>query len=132
MIACLAAVANASIHGHGAIVSGPSGVVTDHGAVGPVHDVWGHGHAALVAPIVHTVAVAPVAHHGVVVSHHGLGHGIALGHGLAHHSIDGVVTHSHHGVAIEGPHTVPAVVKGPSGKIVADGLYGVPHHGHHW
>lgn len=36
-----------------------------------------------------------------------------------------------HGVAVRGPHTVPAVVAGPAGKIVADGLYGVPHH-HYW
>lgn len=35
-----------------------------------------------------------------------------------------------HGVAVRGPHTVPAVVAGPAGKVVADGLYGVPHH--HW
>lgn len=31
-----------------------------------------------------------------------------------------------YGVAIRGPKTVPAVVAGPAGKIVADGLYGVP------
>lgn len=38
------------------------------------------------------------------------------------------VGYAGHGVAVRGPHTVPAVVAGPAGKIVADGLYGVPHH----
>lgn len=40
----------------------------------------------------------------------------------------GYAGYAGHGVAVRGPHTVPAVVAGPAGKIVADGLYGVPHH----
>ncbi|MGO1215213.1 UNVERIFIED_CONTAM: hypothetical protein M9610_24305, partial [Salmonella sp. NW982] len=90
----LAAFASASIHaighvGHLGALVGPSGVVTAHGAIGPVGNslAWGHG----------------------------------WGHGLWGHG---------HGVAVIGPHAEPAVIAGPAGKIIADGVWG--HHGHHW
>ncbi|RZC39381.1 hypothetical protein BDFB_013536, partial [Asbolus verrucosus] len=139
----LAAIVSAGVvgHGAGAVIAGPSGVVTPHGAIGPAgHGLglglgglgglgYGHG-AVLAAPVAHSVVAGPAVGLGYGL---GLGHGVGLGHGL------GVVTNgggviglSGHGVAVRGPATVPAVIAGPAGKIVADGLYGVPHHGHGW
>lgn len=149
-MAAYASAAPGGIHG-GTIVSGPSGVVTDHGAIGPAghglggwggwgagHGLWGgHGAAVVAAPVAHAVVAGPG--YGWGVGHglggwggHGLGYGLGLGHGIITNG-GGTIGLSGHGVTVKGPATVPATIAGPAGKIVADGLYGVPtHHGHGW
>lgn len=168
VFATMAAYAAAGIigpHGSGAILTGPSGIITPHGPIGPdgYGAGYGHGlglgyglghgsvisgpvsHAAIVsAPVAHTAVVAGPAlgyghglglGYGLGAGHLGLGYSLGAGHGLGHGIVTnggGVIGLSGHGVAVKGPETVPAVISGPSGKIVADGLYGVPtHHGYH-
>ncbi|KAK9875745.1 hypothetical protein WA026_009542 [Henosepilachna vigintioctopunctata] len=125
-LACLATAAYAVPYGHGVVVSGPSGVVTNHGAIGPIGHGWGHGHGvALAAPAV-------IAHNALVpqVWGHGYGHGInswglGYGHGVAAVTPGhGSISASAHGAAIRGPPTAPVVVEGPAGKVVAHGLWG--------
>ncbi|XP_063924472.1 glycine-rich protein-like [Zophobas morio] len=139
VFAALAVAVSAGVvgHGTGVVVAGPSGVVTPHGAIGPAgHGLGlglglgygGYGHGAVVAaPVVAAPALGVGYGYGGLGLGHGVvgyGHGVGLGHGIG----------LGHGVAVRGPATVPAVIAGPSGKIVADGLYGVPHYGHygHW
>lgn len=52
--------------------------------------------------------------------------------GYGGHNGDGAVGVGHQGVTVNGPRTVPATIAGPAGKVVANGLYGVPshHYGH--
>lgn len=146
----LAVAASAPYHGDEVILKGPSGIITPHGPIGPTGPAHGddhhyaydgeddgqyhgehysHGHyddgqyhgegayyhhqapaVALIAPSAHYYAAAPA-------------------HYAPHHE-DGYVAYGHHGVAVKGPQTVPAVIAGPSGKVVAHGLYGVPNHHH--
>lgn len=137
----MAIVANAKPSGHGAgvVIQGATAggvVVPGHGAWGG-HGGWGgwagpgawggwggHGVDAVVAPGVAVVGPAASA------AGHGLGLGVGLGLGWAGHGVG-----AGHGVAVVGPATVPAAIVGPSGKVVADGLYGVGHgswgHGAH-
>ncbi|KAK9875750.1 hypothetical protein WA026_009547 [Henosepilachna vigintioctopunctata] len=125
-VAFLASAIQATPSGHGVVVSGPSGVVTNHGAIGPIGHGWGHGHGVAIA------APAVVAH-SVAVPHvwgHGYGHGInswglGYGHGVAAVTPGhGSISASAHGAAIRGPPTAPVVVEGPAGKVVAHGLWG--------
>ncbi|KAJ8977774.1 hypothetical protein NQ317_001685 [Molorchus minor] len=89
--------------GHGGVVvSGPSGIVTNNGPIGPSGAGFGYG-----------------------------GHGIFGGVGLGYGGFGGYGGVGGHGIVISGPQTVPATIIGPAGKIVADGLYGVGH-GHGW
>lgn len=123
----------------GTIVIGPSGVVTNHGAVG--HGVGlGLGHGAVIAtpvvasPIIKTVVAEPVL--GVSYGHNVVSHGL-VGHGVtAVTNGGGVISASGHGAKVLGPPTAPVVVAGPSGKIAADGLWGPTGNigltGHHW
>lgn len=128
-MAAFACAAPSGLHGgvaEAAVLTGPSGVVTNHGAIGPVavgHGLgWGHGlglglglglghGAVLAAPAVvaapAVAAVAPVA----------VGHGVVTNGG-------GTIGVGAHGAAVRGPPTAPVVVAGPSGKIAADGLWG--------
>lgn len=72
--------------------------------------------------------------HGAVVHGHGA---TIVGPSAAAVSISGPVDHGwghwggygwgHHGAVVAGPHAEPAVIAGPSGKIIVDG-----HHGHWW
>lgn len=64
--------------------------------------------------------------------HGGFGSGLGLGYGTALTKGGGSIGVSHHGVSVKGPQTVPITIAGPAGKVVADGLYGVPSHGHGW
>lgn len=65
--------------------------------------------------------------------HGGYGGGLGLTHGVTVTNGGGTIGISHHGVTVKGPPTVPATIAGPAGKVVADGLYGIPtHHGHGW
>ncbi|XP_074037573.1 uncharacterized protein [Leptinotarsa decemlineata] len=169
---------------HGGIVlSGPSGVVTGHGPIGPAAlgldgygAYGGHGAGAYVAgPAGSSAYVAgpagpsayvagpAVSHASVVGPAAGLGlgygggpgplgslggfglnglggyggyggyrSGLGLSHGVTVTNGGGTVGVSPHGVTVKGPPTVPATIAGPAGKVVADGLYGVPTHGHGW
>ncbi|KAJ8952401.1 hypothetical protein NQ318_014493 [Aromia moschata] len=110
----------------GAVVSGPSGIVTSHGPIGPAAlglgglgygGYGGHGAGRVL---------------GGFAGFGGFGHGLGLAPGLAVTNGGGTVGIGHHGVTIKGPATVPATIAGPAGKVVADGLYGVPSHGHGW
>ncbi|KAJ8922526.1 hypothetical protein NQ315_007556 [Exocentrus adspersus] len=89
-------------HGGGVVVSGPSGVVTDHGAFGP-SGPGGFGYGG----------------YGGFGGFGGYGGDGGYG---------GYGGYGGHGVVIRGPPTVPATIVGPAGKIVANGLYG----GHGW
>ncbi|XP_049825932.1 PE-PGRS family protein PE_PGRS16-like [Aethina tumida] len=95
--------------GHGAIVAGPAGIVTGHGAIG----AWG-GHGGTI--------IAGPSSAGAVVAGPGLG--LGWGHGLWGHGLWG------HGVRVQGPAVVPATISGPSGTIHSPGTWG--HHGHIW
>lgn len=124
----LAVATSAPHHGDEIILKGPSGIITPHGPIGPTGPAHGGEHyhggddgqyhgegayhhaAAVIAPAAHYYAApAPAVHHPEA----------------------GYVAFGHHGVEVKGPLTVPAVVSGPSGKIYAKGLYGVPNHPHH-
>ncbi|RZB39668.1 hypothetical protein BDFB_010570 [Asbolus verrucosus] len=138
------AVASAAPSGHigGAVVAGPAGVVTSHGAVGAVGHGLGlglglaHGGASAVVagPTASAVVSGPVAGLGLGL---GLGHVGALGGGVITNG-GGAIGVSAHGAAVRGPGTAPVVVAGPSGKIAAAGLWGptanigLGHHGHGW
>ncbi|CAH1160060.1 unnamed protein product [Phaedon cochleariae] len=160
-----------------AVVSGPSGVVTAHGAIGPAAlgiGPYGAGHGAGAygagvygaAPAVsHASVVGPAAGYGAyggLAGHSGpgpddgyaaydgsyggyaaglgghaggyggYGGGLGLAHGVTVTNGGGTIGVSPHGVAVRGPPTVPATIAGPAGKVVAEGLYGVPTHGHGW
>ncbi|KAG5892361.1 hypothetical protein JTB14_035975 [Gonioctena quinquepunctata] len=175
-------------HGGGIVVSGPSGIVTDHGPIGPAalgldgYGAYGGyaGHAApsvysagpsayLAGPtgpsayvagpagpsayvagpaISHASVVGPAAGlglgypglggsagfggHGVYGGYGLPGSGLGLSHGVTVTNGGGTVDVSPHGVSVKGPPTVPATIAGPAGKVVANGLYGVPTHGHAW
>lgn len=125
--ACLAVFASAKPSGHGVIVAGPSGVVTGHGAVGGWggwgNGGWGHGGvvgngAALIAPSASAVVSGP-----------GWGGHGAWGGGLGGWGGAGVWGGHGNGVVVAGPRAGPAVIAGPSGKIVTSGGWG---HGGHW
>ncbi|KAJ8930317.1 hypothetical protein NQ314_016866 [Rhamnusium bicolor] len=170
------------VHG-GTVVSGPSGIVTNHGAIGPaalglggLGGYGGHGGGAYVAGPVGPSAfiTGPAVSHASVIGPaagfggHGFGAGGGLGGfggfgalaglgGLGGHggyggysgysgyqsglglfpgvtvtNGGGTIGLGHHGVTVKGPATVPVTIAGPAGKVVADGLYGVPTHGHGW
>ncbi|EFA02523.1 collagen, type I, alpha 1b [Tribolium castaneum] len=105
----------------GVILKGPSGIVTNHGPIGPagseIDDGWEGGEGEGLE--------------GGRGLGEGWGHGIVLAAPIAvEHSL-GVITKgggtigvSEHGAAIRGPPTAPVIVAGPSGKIKADGLWG--------
>lgn len=157
----MAAIAAAAPSGHGVVVSGPSGVVTDHGAVGPAGHGhgwddghwddgswddgswgghwgggWDDGHWGAHSNVVHgngATLVGPSAGHAAVVGPSvGHGHGGWGGHGVVV-GHGGWGGHGHgHGVVVAGPPTVPATIVGPAGKVHADGLWGPTHvHGGH-
>ncbi|KAK9875755.1 hypothetical protein WA026_009552 [Henosepilachna vigintioctopunctata] len=112
----LLAVSYAAPSGLGAIVAGPSGVVTGLGPIGPAGHGWGWGQpVAIAAP---AVVAAPV-----VTAR--LDYGLGYGHGVAAVTAGGgSISASGHGAVIRGPPTAPVVVAGPAGKIAADGLWG--------
>lgn len=119
----MAVFASAKPSGHGGVlVAGPAGVVTGHGAVGAWGGGWGHGGhgAALIAPAATAVVSGGWGHGGGWGGHGGWGVGGGWG-GWGGHG---------HGVAVVGPHAEPAVIAGPAGKIVADGVWGNTGHGH--
>lgn len=58
--------------------------------------------------------------------------GLGVAPGVAVTNGGGTVNVGPHGVTVKGPATVPATIAGPAGKVVANGLYGVPTHGHGW
>lgn len=158
----MASPALSSLIGGGAIIEGPSGIVTDNGVpIGPTGPAGTHlggigliGAKTLIAPAVTSVvASAPliaapaaiglggwglggvglggVGLGGVGLGGLGLG-GLGLGKGVGLNAGLGVglagvgVGHGIgiSGVSVQGPGTVPATIAGPSGKIVADGLWG--------
>lgn len=104
---------------------------------GSYHGEGAGVHSGIVATHSATI-IAPGAGHGVgYQGAHAYGHGYfgapVLGYGYGGHGhASGYVGVGVHGVTVHGPNTVPAVVAGPSGSITADGLYGVPHHSHHY
>lgn len=109
------ALANCAPHGEEIILKGPSGIITPHGPIGPTGPA-----------------------HGGEWHDSGEYHGEGAG---AHYYVPpppppqpqaGYVAFGHHGVEVKGPLTVPAIVSGPSGKVYAKGLYGVPNHHHHY
>ncbi|KAK9875744.1 hypothetical protein WA026_009541 [Henosepilachna vigintioctopunctata] len=84
-LALFASAAYADPSGNGVVVSGPSGVVTNHGAIGPVGHGWGLGHGV-------ALARPSLIAHGAIVGHpqvwgngYGLGInslGLGYGHGI--------------------------------------------------
>ncbi|XP_044255335.1 collagen alpha-2(I) chain-like [Tribolium madens] len=104
----------------GVILKGPSGIVTNHGPIGPAGSEDGDGGEG-----------------EGLESGRGWGLGGGWGHGIVltapiavEHSLEvitkggGTIGVSEHGAAIRGPPTAPVIVAGPSGKIAADGLWG--------
>lgn len=113
----LAVLAAAAPHGEEIILKGPSGIITPHGPIGPTgpaHGGDGHYHGEGGGAYYPHIPAAPI-YYAAPQPHHE----------------DGYVAFGHHGVEVKGPLTVPAVVSGPSGKVYAKGLYGVPNHPHH-
>lgn len=144
----LALATAAPYHRDEVILKGPSGIITPHGPIGPTGPAHGgeghyaydgeddgqyheghydhyddgqyHGEGAYYHHAPAVAIIAPAAHYHHAPAHHDAGY----------------VSYGHHGVAVKGPHTVPALVAGPSGKVYAHGLYGVPNHHydhhHYW
>lgn len=120
-MAVLSSAAPGGVHG-GAIVEGPSGIVTDHGPIGPAGHGAGYGGDGYFG--------------GGYIAGPGFGYG--GGHGVFGYGGFGYggfgaggIGVGHGGVTVKGPATVPVTIAGPAGKVVANGLYGIPtHHGH--